>query len=316
MNDLDGGSYAGTAVERTSPADVRHEADDGQTGATDNRAGEEPGELLTRDEYAAHMDHDTVIDDALDEHIEEADLASVDAYDDVGGQTYEPLGRDEYTELTHHDTADHEGAPEHIEEADLTAIDAYYATHDRAASRAQDPGEPPGGTLTKHADDDADPPRTEDASGPDVDHAETPEADADRISALEAENAEAKLQIADLKAHVDRFEELLADTGPRSDGDHSTGQRDEDTSTSRVDELAPLERQNAKEPERRAMSNEAFALGAAVGGVGLTAVADIMGTTLSADATGFAASALTLAAAAVALARKRREAKNADRSKD
>jgi hypothetical protein len=332
MSDLYGGSYEETAVERPSPADVSYEADDRQARATDNRAGEEPGELLTRDEYAAHMDHDNAVNDALDGHIEEADLASVDAYDEADGQTYEPLGRDEYTELTHRDTADEEGVPEHIGAADLAVIDAYDMAHDPPASPAQDedPGEAPGGTLTEHADDDADPPRTEDASGPDADHAETPEADAGRISALEAENADLKQQLADLRAGNDvrmgRFEQQLADLERQSGSPQSGLERQEHTSQAEQStDLFDREHDSAQRDDskadaekvqrRRLPSDEALTLGAAAAGGVITTVSDYA-PFLHADVAGVTASVVAVGAAGLTWMRARREAKHAHQSKD
>lgn len=225
MNELDGGSYEGTAVDHAPPAD------DSPDRVAGSHAGEEHRELLTRDEYAAHTEHDSAAVDAP-EHIEEADLASIDAYDQENGQTHEPVTRDEYAELVDQGTSADDGAPEHIEEADLVAIDAYDTAHDQAASRAQNeaPGEASGETLTEHTDHRSDPPETEDASDPDAGHTETRESDSERISALEAENAWAEQRIADLEARngeqaarLERIEQLLAasDRQPATDGAQS-----------------------------------------------------------------------------------------------
>jgi hypothetical protein len=223
MNELDDGSYEATSVGHAQPADASHEANGSPDRVTGSHAGEEPGELLTRDEYAAHTEHDTAVGDAP-QHIEEADLASIDAYDQNNGATDEALTRDEYAELTHQDAVTGDDAPEHIREADL---DAYDTARDQAASGAQNeaPSEAPGGTLTEH---NTDPPKAEDASSPDVGHAETKEFDTERIGALEAENADLKQQLADLRAEKDgqaarlnRIEQLLAatDRHPSADGD-------------------------------------------------------------------------------------------------
>jgi hypothetical protein len=222
MNELDDGSYEGISVDHAPPANGSPDR------VTGSHAGEEPGELLTRDEYAAHTEHDTAVGDAP-QYIEEADLASIDAYDQDDGATDKALTRDEYAELADQGISADDGVPEHIEEADLAAIDAYDTAHDQAASRAQneDPSEAPGGTLTEHAGHDADPPETEDARDPDAGHAETRESDTERISALEAENAGAQQRIADLEArndeqaaHLERIEQLLAaaDRQPVTDG--------------------------------------------------------------------------------------------------
>jgi hypothetical protein len=188
MNELDDRSYERASVDHAPPANGSPDR------VTGSHAGEEPGELLTRDEYAAHTEHDTAVGDAP-QHIEEADLASIDAYDQDNGATDEALTRDEYAELTHQDAVTGDDAPEHIEEADLDAIDAYDTAHDQAASGAQN----------------------EAPSDPDADHAETRESDSERIGALEAENAGAQQRIADLEARNDeqaarleRIEQLLA----------------------------------------------------------------------------------------------------------
>lgn len=333
MNELYGGSYEGTAVEQAPSADASYEAEDRQNGATDNRAGEEPGELLTRDECAAHLDQDSgADDDAADEHVEEADLASVDAYDDADGQMHEPLTRDEYTELTDQDTAGQDDAPEHIEEADLAAIDAYDETHDAAAARAQDeePGEAPGGTLTEHADHGTDPPEAEDASGPDADPAETREADAERISALEAENADLKKQLGDLRAgndaRMDRFEQKLADLARQSGRLESGPERPEQTSqaqqstglTDREHDSAQRDgsKADAQIVKRRHLpSDEALTLGAAAAGGVITTVSDYA-PFLHADVAGVAASVVAVGAAGLTWIRARREEKHAHQSKD
>ena len=188
MNELDGGGYEGTAAEQIPSADSSSEPNGSQEHAAGNTAGEESGELRTRDEYADHMDHDTAVGDA----------------------------------------------PEHIEEADLAAIDAYDSAHDQAAPRAQtqSPGEALGGTL---AERDTDTPKAEDASSPHADHAETKEAVTERIGALEAENADVKQQLADLKARQDRFDQLFAgpEWPPGSDAIEGT----EDKSARKADQL-------------------------------------------------------------------------------
>lgn len=326
MNELHDGNYQATAVEQAPSADARYEADDGQNSATDNHAGQEPGELLTRDEYAAHADHETPDDDELPEHIEEADLASVDAYDEADGQDCEPLTRDEYTESADQEDPADDGTPEHLEEADLAAIDAYDTAHEPAASPAQneDPSEAPGGTLTDH---DPDPVEAEGASGPDAGHREV---DTERISALEAERADLRQQLADLRAsndqRMDRFEQQLAELKlppdrPQSgeltnDGANESGLAESGVTRQRIGELEPPEGQNTKKPpERTWLSNEAVAVGVAAGAGGLTAAADIIGTVVAGDAAGIATVALSFAAAAVALSRKRKEAKDADRSR-
>jgi hypothetical protein len=82
----------------------------------------------------------------------------------------------------------------------------------------------------------------------------------------------------------------------------------------RVDQQEPPGRQTVKRnPERLWRANEAIAVYVSGSGTLLTAAAEVVGTRPVADATGLAGSLAGLAAAAVALARKRREASNADR---
>jgi hypothetical protein len=309
VSELRSGSYEATAVEQAPSVDASYEAEDGQARATDGRAGEESGELLTRDEYAAQMEQDNPAgDDVLDEHVEEADLASIDAYDQADGETYEPLIRDEYAELIDQDSTGQEDAPEHIEEADLAVIDAYDTALDPDASRAQDeePGEAPGGTLTERVDHDTDPPETEDARCPDVDQAETRETDAERISALEAEKADLRQQLVDLRAsndaRMDRFEQELADLKRQSGRPQSSENADEEPvsgpdqraapdarleRTEQGDDQQPAEvissreRDTARLPEEkteleheRLPSDTRLAFGGTVAGIVLGAVAE------------------------------------------
>jgi hypothetical protein len=151
MSELNGVGYEGTAVEHPPPADASREVNGGQDRATGSAAGEEHGELLTRDEYTACTEHAAAVGDAP-EQIEEADLASIDAYEMANEQAHEPLTRDEFTGLADQRTsAADDGAPGHIEEADFAAIDAYDTGRDQAASHAQDedPSEEPGGDLNR-----------------------------------------------------------------------------------------------------------------------------------------------------------------------
>jgi hypothetical protein len=319
MSELNGGSYEGTAVEQIPPADSSIEANGSQELAAGNTAGEESRELLTRDEYADHMDHDTAAVDPP-EHIEEADLASIDAYDQANGQAREPATRDEYAELTRQDAATGDDAPEHIEEADLDAIDAAYNSVVRQTSDGQH-GEAPGGTLAEAHEPEvqataSDRPDMQAKNASDaIPYGDVAEGVRERLAELESENALLHKDVAELRKDMETVKARLE--RPRDNKADNSSQAESDVTRQRIRELEPSKGQNAKKPpDRTRLSNEAIAVGVAVGGAGLTAAADIMATVAAADTAGIVASALSLAAAAVALSRKRKEAKNADRSQD
>jgi hypothetical protein len=333
MSELDGAGNETAPAEQPPAADASHEPADAQARAIDDHAGDEPGEPLTRDECADHMDQDATEVDAP-ERIEEADLAAIDAYDEVHEEKEEPLTRDEYTELIDRDTTAEVGTPERIEEADLAAIDAYDTEHAPAEPHADEagPDETPGETLTEHADRDTRPQEPGDTSDR-VDPAGSRETAAERINTLEAKYAASEQRVTDLESEnallrthfaemESKFGKSMETVNARLDqiqheGTDKFPPPEPTKSVQRIHELEPSKGQNAKQPPDRARpSNEAIAVGVAVGTAGLTAVADIMGTVAAADATGIVASALSLAAAAVALSRKRKEAKNADRSQD
>ena len=322
MNELDRGSYEGTSVEQIPSADSSSEANGSQEHAPGNTAGEESGEQRTRDEYADDMDHDTAAVDAP-EHVEEADLASIDAYDEANGQTDEALTRDESAELTDQDAVTGDDAPEHIEEADLDAINAYDAAYDSAARQTSEgqPGEAPGGTLAEAHEPEVQAPasdRPDEQAGNASDV--TPSGDVgegvrDRLAELESENALLHKDVAELRKDMETIKARLE--RPKDNKADNSSRAESDVTRQRIRELESSKGQNAKKPpDRTRLSNEAIAVGVAVSGVGLTAAADIMATVPAADTAGIVASALGLAAAAVALSRKRKEAKNADRSQD
>jgi hypothetical protein len=71
---------------------------------------------------------------------------------------------------------------------------------------------------------------------------------------------------------------------------------------------------SGQKPRVGGISNEWLGMGAAVTQTVLTATGDWLGTTVAQDATGILGGVIGVGAAGIALARKHREDKNADRS--
>jgi hypothetical protein len=177
MNELDGGSYEGTAVDHAPPADGSPDRVAG------SHAGEEHGELLTRDEYAAQTEHDTAVGDAP-QYIEEADLAAIDAYD------------------TAHDQAASRAQNEDPSEAPGGTL-TEHAGHDADPPETEDARDPDAGHAETRESD------TERISALEAENAGAQQ----RIADLEARNDEQA-------AHLERIEQLLAaaDRQPVTDG--------------------------------------------------------------------------------------------------
>lgn len=112
-----------------------------------------------------------------------------------------------------------------------------------------------------------------------------------------------------LASRVDHLERKLAERLDASDA----GMKER-----RIAGQEPLadEQKAGQEPSRRRVSTEFIAVGAAVGGVALTAVGDVIGTPTAGDITGIAGGVVAAAAAGLTWIRKHREEADADRRQD
>jgi hypothetical protein len=158
------------------------------------------------------------------------------------------------------------------------------------------------------------------ATGPDDPPAEAPDSMAgsraeqderspggtsERITELEAENAQQANSITDLQARLERLErgnQAEPSTGITGQ-EHDQAQRD----TAKAEDV--------QTQRRHRPTDEALALGAAATGGLITTVADYV-PFLHADVAGIAASAVAVGAATVTWMRARREDRHADRSQD
>lgn len=135
--------------------------------------------------------------------------------------------------------------------------------------------------------------------------------DAERAARDEArDKREASLinQVKELRHTVTELERKFSD---RPDA------TDPGASERRLDGQEAVGRQNVKRnSERPWRTNEAIDLYTSGGGALLTIYSDVVGSGAVSEATGLAGSLLTFGAAVIALARKRREGNNADRSED
>jgi hypothetical protein len=133
----------------------------------------------------------------------------------------------------------------------------------------------------------------------------SPAGTSERITELQAENAQLGKSITDLQARLDRLEHPnQAERTPFvSSRESSTAQQD------------AIEAENPQTQRRHLPTNEALALGAAATGGVITAVADYV-PFVHADVAGIAASAVAVGAATVTWIRSRGEARHANRSQD
>jgi chromosome segregation ATPase len=168
-------------------------------------------------------------------------------------------------------------------------------------------------------------------AGADAEHSRKPEQE--RIDVLEAENADARQQIAEanqkiadtdqkitnLQAKNDELGKSFTDLQARLERLEHASQAEPSTDvTDREDDAAKRDgsKADAQQLQRRHLpSDEALALGAATAGGVITTVSDYV-PFLHADMAGMAASVVAVGAATLTWMRARREAKHAHQSKD
>jgi hypothetical protein len=285
----DTGEYSGQSRHETTP-----DTDQSDTGTPNARAAED--RLPTRqDARAATWGDDPEYDDQNDPDTEhDTDLGALTA-----AQDRLPTRQDARAATWGDDPEyDDQNDPDTGHDTDLGAL---TADDDYALDSDQD-------DLDQAAADQGAP-----ATGPDDPPAEacaeqderSPGGTSERITELEAENAQQANSITDLQARLERLERgNQADPSTGITGqEHDQAQRD----TAKAEDV--------QTQRRHRPTDEALALGAAATGGLITTVADYV-PFLHADVAGIAASAVAVGAATVTWMRARREDRHADRSQD
>jgi hypothetical protein len=190
---------------------------------------------------------------------------------------------------------DDPGPPHDADPGDDHALDSEQGDQDQAAADQLAPATARPDVQPAEASDNRTAPPAE----------ETPASTSERITELEADNAELSKTVTDLQARVERLEDgTQAESSTGITGqEHDTTQRD------------AIQAENPHLGRRHLPTNEALALGAAAAGGVITTFADYV-PFLHADVAGMATSAVAVGAAAVTWMRARREAGNANRSQD
>jgi hypothetical protein len=293
----DTGEYSDQARYETTPG-----SDHSDTGTRTAPAGDD--QLPTRQdaraatwgenpEYNDETDPDTEYDGDLDAITAEED--QLPTRQDARAATWGE--NPEYNDETDPDT-EYDGDLDAITAHDDYALDGdqddlHQAAADQDAPAARGADAPP-----------AEPPDSV-AASPAEQYEHSPAGTSERITELEAENAQQAKSITDMQARLERLEQgnqAEPSTGITSQ-EHDAAQRD------------AIKAENPQTQRRHLPTDEALTLGAAATGGLITTVADYV-PFLHADVAGIAASAVAVGAATVTWMRSRREDRHANRSQD